>query len=373
MANEKPQNSPSDIAKSYVALHTLRDYLYQQKPKSLLATDFVEDIPSLRPFGSAFSNILPSAAIISKDPAERHKQINQALHSIRQASKKDHPVAQEALASAAKFGLGSIPLSLAFGLAEKSLHIPKLHEMLRGQRPRVTLKENFATPEKRKELRKYLGDSVKAGVVQGAVFGATPVLLSNSSKFDKKHLDSAAKVLNEHPNISALPGADLAALNNQNKNKKDNPTFDHLKNMTYGGLAGGGGALAVQGSAMASKYLSNQIAPTLTKIHNSRNHGLLNFNRWLTPRGKSSIELKGTGLRGSKELNRKDPTHFKQIHNTLKKHFPTNFKPHLYNKSEILEPLTWKSMKKPVLGLAALGVGLSGLGSYLSHPAHKNE
>lgn len=367
MPNDKQNQSPQDLAKSWVALNTLRDYVYQQKPHKLLATDFVEDIPSLRPFGSAFSNVLPSAAIISSDPHERKQQISEAVRRVNKASKKDHPVFREALRSAATFGLGSIPLSLAFGLAEKSIHVPGLRKLIRGEKPRISFKENFQTPEKKRQLRNYLQDSVAAGVGQGALFGAAPVLASSSIPFKKEHLDAASKVLNEHPNISSLPGADMAALNNNYKDKNVDPTNDHIKNILSGAATAGTATLAGQGLIAANRFRHNVMNPVNDVAANHLYNTVMPKIRNRL-RGKSNGELGGTGLRGSGGPNRR-------MTGVLTKRLK-NLKPQkqpFFTKEHILEPVTWKGMKKPLLAFSLLGAGLSGLGSYMTHPAHKNE
>lgn len=372
MPIEHDQQSSSDTAKSYVALNALRDYVYQQKPKSFMASDFVEDIPSLRPFGTPFANVLPSAAVFAKDPTERHNQIQQAVQSVNRASHKDHPLGQEVLTSAAKFGLGSIPFSLALGMAEKSVHIPKLRNMMYGESPRFTLKDNFSSPEKREELKKYLLDSVQSGVTQGSMFGATPPLLAGAAPIDKKHLDIAAKVLNEHPNISSLPGADLAALNNINRDKNEDPTKAHIKNTLVGGAMGGIGALAVQGLKSGRRAAHNVISPIKDRLLNRFGEKIHDIDSSMTPRGLSNHQLSGTGLGGSASNggDSKFRDRKRNILRSLNNFFPKNQKSTLHSRQEILEPLTWKGMRKPVLGLAGLGLGLSGLGSYMTHPAH---
>jgi hypothetical protein len=370
MPNDNHDKSTQNLGKDWLALNTLRDYVYQNKPHKFLATDFVEDIPSLRPVGSAFANVLPTAAILSKDPTERKEQVAQAVHKIQRASKKDHPVMREALTSAAKFGLGSIPLSLGFGLAEKSFHLPGLHNLLKGERPRITFKDNFKTPEAKNELKRYLRQSVTQGMAQGAVFGTIPALTSSSAKFDKQNLDNASKVLNEHPNMSAFPGADLAILNNLHKDKNIDPTSDHFHNVLQGAGLGAGLATATQGLKSVGKLTHNLISPLKYKV-DSKLHEIIQSKLQSKFRGRSNTKLKEQGLHG---LNSSGRAAFGRANvgllkslKDMKPKAPTKFSP-----SEVLSSLHPRAMAKPVLSFALLGAGLSGLGSYLSHPARKN-
>ena len=370
MPNEKHEQHPQSLAKDYLALNTLRDYVYQNEPHKFLATDFVEDIPSLRPVGMAFSNILPSAAIISRDPAERKKQIEAAVAKMRQAGNKEHSVTREALTSAAKFGLGSIPLSLAFGMAEKSFHVPGLRNLIKGERPRITFHDNFKTPEAKQELKTYLKDSVTQGIAQGAVFGTIPSITSNSANFNEKNYENASKVLNKHPSLASLPGADLAALNNIHKHKKDDPNPEHLKNVLKGTALGAGLATVGQGVSSLSRLGGNLVNPIKHKIKDSLYEAIVpKVQKFI--RGRSNEQLIQQNLTG---LNSPGRAAFGRSNVGLSKklkQFKPN-KPKLHTLSSILEPLHPRSLAKPVASFALLGGALSGLGSYLSHPAEKH-
>jgi hypothetical protein len=339
MPDDKQVSTQEDIFKSQVALHALRDYVYQQRPVKLLATDFVEDIPSLRPYGSVLSNVLPSAAIISNNPAERKKQVAEAVRRVTQASKKEHPLAKEVLTSSAKFGLGSIPLSILFGLVEKSFHIPGhgLNPFKRGM-PKFILNKQFEKPYRKQKLVNHLKNSVGTGILQGAIFGATPPLISKYTPIDRKHIIAASKLLNEHPQLTALPNTSYAALSNQEKPKESNPIKDHIENIGVG--AGMGLAAALGGQAAKSGVRATANLP----------HAILN-------KPINFIE----------KHYKDDPIVMKHMKDL------SSYKKPAYNMKEIFRPLSWKSLRGPLATLPLMAAGLSGLSSAITHPSVKNE
>ena len=68
----------------YLALRTLRDNVFYQKPLTYNSLDFADDIPGpARGASLWFSDLLPSIGTLSRDPEQRRTQIATALEKVK--------------------------------------------------------------------------------------------------------------------------------------------------------------------------------------------------------------------------------------------------------------------------------------------------
>lgn len=324
MPNQQPSsNSISDTIKSQMAMDALRDYAYQSAPHKFLASDFIEDVPSLRPFASHLGNVLPSAAIISSDPQERSKQLDEAEAKFHKSRHKDHPFMRDIVSKATGYALGSIPFSAAFTLGELGL---------RGK-----LKGLTTNPEVRARLAKHLEENIIRGSSSASVFGAAPVIASRTLPIDDKSIATAKTTLQNHPTLSSLPFSETVLLHNQGLKKKDK--LNHLQNAGLG--AGLGTAAALTGQASAAGYRG---------LDNAVHH------------------LKKTL---SEKILKSDKAH--SFPQGAKDFFESSAKAEVpHTRAEIFAPVKWKGLRGPLAVGAGAGAVLGGLSSHFLHKK-KNE
>jgi len=318
------QNPPSisDTIKSQMAMDSLRDLVYQQQPHKFFGTDISEDIPSLRPYGSHLANILPSAAIISRDPNTRKTQLDNAEKEFKRTQHKDHPFLKDLLTKSTAYGLGSMPFSAAFTVGELGL---------RGK-----LKGFRTNPEVRKNLAKHLEENIVRGSAAGATFGTAPLIASKVMPIKDKDLTNAKQVLQDHPTLSSMPFADTVLLHNQARKKKDK--LNHLENAGLGAGLGATAAGAGQASSAGYRGLDNA-------VHHA----------------KKTI---------AEKMMKSDKAH--SFPQGVKDFFESASKaqpPH--TRSEILDPIKWKGLRGPLAVGAGAGLALGGLSSHFLHKKDK--
>jgi hypothetical protein len=225
----------------YLALRTLRDNVFYQKPLTYNSLDFADDIPgSARGASLWFSDLLPSIGTLSRDPEQRRTQIATALEKVKASKASGGSAAKEALRNAATLGITGLPASAATSAIFRLLG-PRLPFSSGRFRNPLTLGKNLTSFKSdsgfRKNLLKdILNDSVAGGIFS-AVSGAVTPLVAAKAKPSDASLDAAAKFLQEAPVMGALPSGDLVhALGGTSRSK----------NIAIG--AGLGGALGAAGS-----------------------------------------------------------------------------------------------------------------------------
>jgi hypothetical protein len=221
-----PQQSEDGFIKRYLALRALRDNIYYTHPTKFSLLDIAEDLPEgLRGVGAPLKEVLPSNAIISRDPIQRKQQVEEAASKIRATGEGKKEIGNQALANAARLGLIGFPVGL---LTSAALRIIGLRSPLNNGKLRVpmNLKENVTklvsqNPEYRSHIAsKALGDATKTTVLAGAGGALTP-LVSGTFNPSDNDLNAAAKIMEEHPYSTALPGGELAAVSNSYQEKPD--------------------------------------------------------------------------------------------------------------------------------------------------------
>ena len=191
-------NQPSDYDR-LVALRALREYMYLNKPVQFGAADFIEDIPSMRPYGMLAQDLIPSQAVISHNPQERHKEIARAMESVKHLHGHNSDLGAQTLRSGAAGALSSVPLSLLFGGVTRAL--------THGKGPGFALRD----PGARTQLLRGLGEDVTNGAALGGAAGAVTPFLTQQMHPKAPALRQAADILQKHPYASGLPGGDVVA------------------------------------------------------------------------------------------------------------------------------------------------------------------
>jgi hypothetical protein len=242
--------------------------MFYGKPETYAYTDIAEDLPgSAKPIGSFFKNTLPSAAIISSDPAERKKQIIAAIERIKQSKKSENGVGKDMLENALTMGKSSLLPSVILSA------LPGLMG-LRGFRGVDKLgKKVWQLPFSSKPIRHLLGGGPSRGsklyrnkflketfsdaasnVGFSAVSGALYPLLSNKLDVSDKALQEAQKIMEEQPYLTSLPTSELLSVIKQRRAENPSQPLDKMRNMTIGaglGVAAGGvGALLPSASRL---------------------------------------------------------------------------------------------------------------------------
>jgi hypothetical protein len=249
MAEDKQESS---YLERLAALDLLRENILFSQPNKLNLTNSLEDLPGVfRSAAPLLKNIAPSAAIISKDPEERNKQINEAIKRIKTSKGSKESLGKEVLHNVTELGLKSIPLSF---LLSSAFHIASpRNPFLKGKlRAPITPIRNIKRVLNDGRYAKALAGTAAKDSLLGAGLGATAGALYPlvSSKIDPSDsaLNDAATILQNEPLITSLPPAEfLSVLKNEDLGSKPSK----LRNIAIGtgaGLGFGGlGALSISG------------------------------------------------------------------------------------------------------------------------------
>ena len=258
----------TDYFERLAALKMLREYMFFAQPETYAYTDIAEDLPgSAKPIGSFFKNTLPSAAIISSNPALRKKQILDAIERIKQSKKSEKGLARDMTENALAMGkaslLPSILLSALPGLVglrgfrgvnklgKKVWQLPfsakPLTHLLGGGPARG------AALYRKKFLKDTFSDAA-SNVGFSAVSGALYPLLANKMDVSDKALQEAQKIMEEQPYLTSLPTSELLSVIKQRQAENPGGVSDKLRNIGIGGglgvAAGGIGGLLPSASRL---------------------------------------------------------------------------------------------------------------------------
>jgi hypothetical protein len=251
----------SDKDNSYAdrlaALRLLRENILLQQPSKYSLTDIAEDLPgAARVVAPIFKNVLPSQAIISSDPEERKRQISEAVARIRATDKSSTGLGREVFNNVKNLGLGGFAAGTGIAALTKLLGVRGITKRLPSGRLR------FQSPVSplsaiRKLLKKPGAASAAGrdalhegfmGAGLGAIHGAAVPLFAHSYRVSDAALDDAQKILQEQPQITGLPAAEMLSVL---KHKSDgNSKLDIVKNTLLGAGLGLTGALT--GAALPS-------------------------------------------------------------------------------------------------------------------------
>lgn len=241
MSNEINNVNPLE---KYLALRTVRDNIFYQKPLTYNSLDISDDIPGpARGTTIWFSDLAPSLGIISKSPEKRRAQIAQAVANAKESKKSTGQAMAQALRNAAVLGLTGVPASAAVSAAFRLLNprAPLAKGKFRSPfTPGKTITALKNNPNYRKQMiKEILNDSIAGGILSATSAAATPII-SGTAKPSDAALEQAGKVIQDAPIGSSLPGADIVAALNTNSN------FSRTKNTALG--AGIGASMGAAGS-----------------------------------------------------------------------------------------------------------------------------
>ena len=263
MTHMPAQVDSSTLADRYAAMKLLRENMFYNDPEKFVKTDIAEDLPGeLRDVAPIFKNVLPSAAIISKDPDERKKQIAAALNRIKTSGESKSALGREILTNVKTMGLGAVAPAFATALAFSLLNIrnPKIKAIRGGgfRSPIGTgrvLKGLFGNPRYRRMLlRENAHEALTAGAL-GTLSGIAYPLLGHLQRPSDKSLEEAGKIMQEQPYVTGLPASELISV------MRDKAEPSKLKNTAigagFGALSGGVGAVTPAMLKLLTKGISN--------------------------------------------------------------------------------------------------------------------
>lgn len=285
---DEPQTSPTALAQPQEettplqrlwAMKLLRENMFYADPTTYGLTDIAEDLPGdLKPVGHILSNVLPSAAIISNDPAKRRAQIDAAINKIKSTSKSDHDLHKEMLHNAISMGKGAIIpgaiLSLALG--KFGLRLPRKGGKWRAPLEVGNIKKLLgigAQSQVRKDklmstARKMLANNTLHDTLMNsglaAATGAVYPYLANKSQVSDKALDDARKIMEEHPYLTSLPASEVMSV--LNKHKENQPTAGNQTLANVGIGAGVGAATGAAGAMLPTAATALLSLLTLGKV-----------------------------------------------------------------------------------------------------------
>jgi hypothetical protein len=231
-----------------MALKQLREYMFFNNPKAYGYTDIAEDLPgAAKPIGHMLHNVLPSAAIISQDPAERKAQIAAAVERIKNTKKSGKELYVEMLDKAYTMGksslIGGLIFSALFG--KMGLRLPRAAGRWRAPIELGNIKGLFGGGKNlktQKYLRKKLLVSLATDSLSGAGFGAATGALvpyiANKTDISHKSMEDARKIMEEQPYLTSLPGVELLQAIDNRKSYKIDPSLNIAKNTALGGGLG---------------------------------------------------------------------------------------------------------------------------------------
>jgi len=241
MSNELNNVNPLE---KYLALRTVRDNVFYQKPLTYNLLDVSDDIPGpARGASLWFSDLPPSLGTISKSPEKRKAQIAQAIARAKESKQSAGDTASQALRNAATVGLTALPASAAVSSLFRLLNprSPLAKGKLRSPfTPSKTIASLKGDAGYRKQMLKdILNDSITGGMFSATSAAATPII-SGTAKPSDAALEQAGKIIQEAPVASAIPGADIVASINSGS------PFSRAKNTAVG--AGVGASMGASGT-----------------------------------------------------------------------------------------------------------------------------
>jgi len=201
-------------------------------------------------------NVLPSAAIISRNPEERDSQIDEAIAKIKATRKSKgrllgemwHNVSHltpEALKGGAIFS-AALPLL--------GLRYPWMRNAAGKLRPQLptaiggNIKKLFTDPK----YRRMIGKDTLTGAMHSATYaagsGALMPLIAGNYELSDKSLQEAKKIMQDQPYLTSLPASEMMSAVREHRNAQPIPWGDRAKNIAIG--AGLGVATSIPGAVI---------------------------------------------------------------------------------------------------------------------------
>jgi hypothetical protein len=265
-----PGNAQPHWLDTYNALQLLRENVHYSDPTTLGMTDVADDIPGAgRILGPMVGSVLPSMAIISKDPEVRRQQIEAAKDKIRHSRNDPSHVKSEIWDNFKSLATKAVPVGLGLsslfhghknawrGFGPGSLLTKLRAGGLKGLRNPYSLR-NFSnkpikvyradvgTPARKASrlgvLARHISGDAGLGVGLAALHGAAAPLRAQYTPVSDPALERAGQIMADRPYMTSLPASEaLAAMDDGTKPNS------RLKNtgigLGIGALLGLGGAV----------------------------------------------------------------------------------------------------------------------------------
>lgn len=285
-----------------VALKLLRENMFYADPKKYALTDIAEDLPgTARAVGPILKNVLPSAAIISRDPAERAQQIDSAIARIKETKKSNgnilgemgHNVAHltpEAVSAGALFSVVAalsgarapwkrnaagklrFQMPLAPISAIKKLLSSKAHALPSAHAPGTAFRD-LSRGRHISHLKQTGKDILHGGLMSGAytaAAGAAVPLIAGNYELSDNALQEAKDIMQKNPYLTSLPVSEMMSAIRQHKS--DTPISDQqrVKNTLLG--TGLGALTSLPGAAIPAllsglgRFSGNALGRIASKI-----------------------------------------------------------------------------------------------------------
>lgn len=230
------------------ALKLLRENILLSDPSTYSATDIAEDFPEpFKFYTQNLKNVLPSQAILSKNPEERKKQIIAAVKKIKSSQNAEGAKLpyNEILDNAKDMAIGSLGPSIALSAIFNLLNFRKPWSRnpqgkLQLRSPIDPVKKYYDLKNKKNRfkllLRNIKNDTIKNTATAALIAGAVP-LFSSKLNINDRALKDAANIIHRNPQITALPAAELLSILPEQKEKSK------LKDVLTGAGLGVGAAM----------------------------------------------------------------------------------------------------------------------------------
>jgi hypothetical protein len=249
MNTEKKDNS---YLQRLAALDMLRENMFFAQPNKLTAYSAVEDLPGVfRSAAPLIKNVLPSAAIISSDPDERRQQIKDALERIRSTKSSKSSLGKEILHNVTTLGLGSVPLGFMLSAAFHIASPRSPYSKGKWQSPIAPIRNVRRMLASRPYAKRIGTEALKDSMIgagMSAAAGAAYPIFSHNVDLPDSALEDAAKVMQDEPQLTSLPPAELLSVM---RGSPSSGVMNTLKNIGLGVGAGVGtgvlGGLATAG------------------------------------------------------------------------------------------------------------------------------
>jgi hypothetical protein len=278
------------------ALKLLRENIFSSNPSTYGFTDIAGDFPgAIKDFSGIFENVLPSQAIISKDPKIRKQQILEAVKKIKnlqqsQSNKKTNKLdlLKQMALQAKDTAVGSIVPSLALSGLINFLNFKKpwkyTGNKLKLVSPIDPVNKYKSFKNKKNRFKVFLRQTARdtfEGVRDAALISSFNPLISSKAEMSPEAINEAANILYNNPQITSLPAAEILSALPEIK------TYNSKFKGPLEGLAVGTahGALSPMPMALMSSaiHLATK-KPSLSNISNT-------FNNHLIKRLKKTIPL----------------------------------------------------------------------------------
>jgi hypothetical protein len=296
----------------------LRENMFYSDPKTYAYTDIAEDLPGpARAIAPILKNVLPSAAIISKDPAEREKQIDEAIQKIKNSKKSKSKLLGEMMQNvthlapeAAKAGLAFSALTALLGVrspfkqnswkpqlpfapisAIKKLLLSKAHvrETPAGrssafQALRQARQAKVSPRRHINHIKATAKDLAHGALYSGAYAAGTGALIpaiGGNYELSDQALQEAKEIMQKDPYITSLPASEMLSAIRQRKSEEPLSNAQRVKNTLLGtglgtltalppavipGIIGGLGRLAGNSLGRIASKIPNTGSAKITSL-----------------------------------------------------------------------------------------------------------